>query len=119
MRAHFLTQEGFPAIAFPVTNSPGELLTALGVQSDDIVCISAVPPFSAGHARKIAKDIRESGSEARILAGLWGYSAPREGVETARLERLRKSLTGEIAASLQEAVNHVKAADDLAGLSAP
>lgn len=119
MCAHFLTQEGFPAIAFPVTNSPGELLTALGVQSDDIVCISAVPPFSAGHARKIAKDIRESGSEARILAGLWGYSAPREGVETARLERLRKSLTGEIAASLQEAVNHVKAADDLAGLSAP
>jgi methylmalonyl-CoA mutase cobalamin-binding subunit len=108
MCAHFLTQEGFPAIAFPLTDSPGQLVQALGVQADDVICISAVPPFAAGHARKLAKNIRESGSEASILAGLWGYMSTKETTSAARLERLRKSLSGEIAASLAEAVACVK-----------
>jgi predicted PurR-regulated permease PerM len=108
MCAHFLTQEGFPAIVFPVTDSPGQLIQALSVQDDDVVCISAVPPFSAGHARKIVKDIRESGSLVKMVAGLWGYSFSRETTGNARLERLRKSLSGEIAASLAEAVACVK-----------
>jgi predicted PurR-regulated permease PerM/methylmalonyl-CoA mutase cobalamin-binding subunit len=104
MCAHFLSQEGFPAIAFPVTDSPGQLIQALGIQADDVVCISAVPPFAAGHARKLVKNIRESGSQASILAGLWGYSLNKEATSGARLERLRKSLSGDIAASLAEAV---------------
>jgi predicted PurR-regulated permease PerM len=108
MCAHFLTQEGFPAIAFPVTDSPGQLIQALGVQADDVVCISAVPPFSAGHARTVAKNIRESGSEAMILAGLWGYSSGKEGPVAARASRLRKALSGEVASSLTEAVSWVK-----------
>jgi hypothetical protein len=91
-----------------VTESPGQLVQALGVQADDVVCISAVPPFAAGHARKLTKNIRESGSEATILAGLWGYTSSKETTSNARLERLRKSLSGDIAASLAEAVACVK-----------
>jgi predicted PurR-regulated permease PerM/methylmalonyl-CoA mutase cobalamin-binding subunit len=112
MCAHFLTQEGFPAIAFPVTDSPGQLAQALGVQHDDVLCISAVPPFAAGHARKLVKNIRESGSEASILTGLWGYSSNKEVTTNARLERLRKSLSGDIAASLAEAVACVKVVNE-------
>jgi len=110
MCSHFLTQEGFPSISFPVTESPGQLIQALGVQSEDIVCISAIPPFSAGHARKIVKDIRESGSDVAIIAGLWGSSASKEPTGGTRLTRLEKSLSGEIASSLCEAVELAKAA---------
>jgi len=114
MCAHFLTQEGFPAITFPVTDSPGQLLQALGVQAEDIVCISAVPPFSAGHARKLVKDIRESGSKVTIVAGLWGYSASKEGPGAVRLARLQKAMSGEIAASFGEALELAKAVGDKA-----
>jgi hypothetical protein len=86
------------------------LIQALGVQAEDIVCISAIPPFSAGHARKIVKDIRESGSDVAIIAGLWGSSASKEPTGGTRLTRLQKSLSGEIASSLCEAVELAKAA---------
>jgi predicted PurR-regulated permease PerM/methylmalonyl-CoA mutase cobalamin-binding subunit len=108
MCAHFLTQEGFPTISFPVTESPGQLIKALGAQSDDVVCISAVPPFSGGHARKVAKDVRENGVESVIIAGLWGYSASVEGGSSARLGRLQKSLSATVVASLEEAVAQAK-----------
>ncbi|MES1260940.1 MAG: hypothetical protein ABUS49_04320, partial [Acidobacteriota bacterium] len=111
MCAHFLGQEGFPTIAFPVTESPGELIQSLGGQPDDVICISAVPPFSAGHARKVAKDIREHGAGSVIVAGLWGYTGVTEGGTSARLVRLQKSMTASIAATLVEVVEQVKAVD--------
>ena len=111
MWAHFLGQEGFPTIAFPVTESPGELIQSLGGQADDVICISAAPPFSASHARKAAKNIREHGVDCLIVAGLWGITGVSEGAPSARLARLQKSLTATIASTLAEAVEQVKAAD--------
>src|SRR5665213_915049 len=84
MCAHFLTQQGFPAITFPVSDAPGELIRNLGGCPDDVVCISAVPPFAAGNARKVAKSIREYANSPRLIAGLWTYSTS----SAARTERL-------------------------------
>ncbi len=109
MCAHFLTQEGFPAIAFPVTDLPGEMVSSLGCQSDDVVCISAVPPFAAGNARKVAKTLAGEGAPA-IIAGLWSYEKPGE----VRMQRLAKSLSGSVATSLAEAVAQVRAIDEKA-----
>jgi predicted PurR-regulated permease PerM len=100
MCAHFLTQQGFPAITFPVSDSPGELIHNLGGGPDDVVCISAIPPFSAGNAKKVAKSILEHPNPPRMIAGLWTYSASG----TARPERLRKALSASVATSLAEAV---------------
>jgi predicted PurR-regulated permease PerM len=107
MCAHFLTQEGFPAIAFPVTDSPAELIANLGCQSDDVVCISAVPPFAAGNARKVAKSIGAGAGAPVIVAGLWTYSVTSEG----QRDRLAKTLAARIATSLADAVAKVRAAD--------
>ena len=107
MCAHFLNQEKFPAIAFPVTDSPGQLMKTLAVQPEDVVCISAVPPFAAGNARKVARDIRENDCNPLIVAGLWTYSAASQ----ARMERLRKSLSVIVATSLAEAVAQVREID--------
>ncbi len=108
MCAHFLNEEGFPAIAFPVTESPGVLMKSLAVQAEDVVCISAVPPFSASNARKVSRDIRQSGAHARIIAGLWTYSSS----SSARMERLTKSLSAVVATSLAEAVAQVRAIEE-------
>jgi methylmalonyl-CoA mutase cobalamin-binding subunit len=107
MCAHFLSREGFAAIAFPVTDSPGELISNLGCQPDDVVCISAVPPFAAGNARKVAKSIRATEKTAVIVAGLWTANISSD----ARVERLTKSLTAVVATTLAEAVAKVRAAD--------
>ena len=108
MCAYFLTLEGFPAIAFPVTDSPGELIASVGCQSDDVVCISAVPPFAAGNARKVAKSIGGEASSPALIAGLWSYERPSE----ARMQRLTKSLSASVATSLAEAVEQVRAVDE-------
>ncbi len=105
--AHFLTQDGFPAISFPVTDSPGHLMKTLGVKPDDVVCISAVPPFAAANARKVAKDIRESGVAPTIIAGLWTYDSS----DSARMERLTKSLRVIVVTSLAEAIAQVETAE--------
>jgi predicted PurR-regulated permease PerM len=107
MCAHFLTQKGFPAITFPVSDSPGELLRNLGGGPDDVVCISAVPPFSAGNAKKVAKSIQEHGNPPHLIAGLWTYNTS----SAARMERLRKAVAGSVATTLAEAVAQVQEID--------
>jgi methylmalonyl-CoA mutase cobalamin-binding subunit len=107
MCAHFLTQEGFPAIAFPVTDSPAELISSLGCQAEDVVCISAVPPFAVGNARKVAKEIQATASAPLVLAGLWTYTISSE----ARLQRLTKSMSATVTTSLSAAVERVREAD--------
>jgi hypothetical protein len=110
MCAHFLTQQGFPAIAFPVTDSPGELVSSLGCQADDVVLISAVPPFAAGNARKVARSIGGEEGAPAMIAALWTSEKPNE----ARMQRLRKSLSASVAVSLAEAVEQVQAVDQKA-----
>jgi predicted PurR-regulated permease PerM len=107
MVAHFLTQEGFPAIAFPLTDDPAELISNLGCQPEDVVCISAVPPFAAGNAGKVAKSISASDAPPHIVAGLWTYTASSD----ARLQRLTKSLSATVCTSLTAAVNQVRQTD--------
>ena len=107
MCAHFLLQEGFPAIPFHVTESPGELLASVGCQSDDVVCISAVPPFAEGNVRTVAKSIGGDPDSPTLIAGLWSYERPSE----ARMQRLAKSFSASVATSLVEAVAQVRAVD--------
>jgi predicted PurR-regulated permease PerM len=110
MCAYFLTQEGFPAITFPVTDSPGELIASVGCRPGDVVCISAVPPFAAGNARKVAKSIGEEANSPTVIAGLWSH----ENLSDARMQRLAKSLSASVATSLTEAVAQVRAVDERA-----
>jgi predicted PurR-regulated permease PerM len=107
MCAHFLAREGFPAITFPVSDSPGELIQNLGGGLGDVVCISAVPPFSVGNARKVSRSILEHGSGPRIIAGMWTHDAS----SPAHLERLTKALNATVVSSLAQAVAEIRAID--------
>lgn len=107
MFAYFLTQEGFPAITFPVTDSPAEMIASVKCRSSDVVCISAVPPFAAGNARTIAKTIGGEENSPTLIAGLWNFERASE----ARMQRLAKSLSASVATTLAEAVAQVRAVD--------
>ncbi|MGD0737061.1 MAG: AI-2E family transporter [Terracidiphilus sp.] len=115
MCAYFLTQEGFPAIPFHVTDSPGELIASVGCQSDDVVCISAVPPFAEGNVRKVARSIRGEANSPTLIAGLWSFERPSED----RMQRLAKSFSAPVATTLAEAVAQVRAIDARAAAERP
>ena len=82
-------------------------MASVGCQPEDVVCISAVPPFAAGNARKIARSIEEEANSPTLIAGLWSFERPSE----ARMQRLAKSLSASVATSLAEAVAQVRAVD--------
>jgi hypothetical protein len=83
------------------------MIASVGCQSDDVVCISAVPPFAAGNARKVAKSIEGEANSPTLIAGLWSY----ERLSEARMQRLVKSLSASVATSQAEAVAQVRAVD--------
>ncbi len=107
MCAYFLTQEGFPTITFPVTDSPAELVASVACRPTDVVLISAVPPFAAGNARKIAKSIAEETNSPNLIVGLWNLDRASE----ARMQTLAKSLSASVASTLAEAVAQIRAID--------
>jgi predicted PurR-regulated permease PerM len=115
MCAHFLSRQGFPAITFPVSESPGELIRNLGGGPGDVVFISAVPPFSAGNAKRVAKSVLEHSLGTRIIAGMWTYNAS----SAARMERLRKTLSASVVTTLAEAVAMVQGIEETAVMDGP
>src|SRR5208337_136026 len=60
MLAQLLEQAGHAALALPIAlASPAALLALLETRQDDIVCISALPPYAFPPARTMCKLIRE------------------------------------------------------------
>lgn len=57
----------------------GEVVRWIGETDPDLVCISAVPPSTANHARYLCSKIRADFPEVRILIGFWSpESVPAE-----------------------------------------
>jgi predicted PurR-regulated permease PerM len=94
--AQVLTQKGWPAIAFPITESPGDLMLALGANQEDVICVSSVPPFAAGNARKMVRGLKEKGIESELLVGLWGH----EFAAANQKDRMAKSVGAAVATSI-------------------
>ncbi len=65
------------------------------------VCVSALPPFAAGHARSVCKQLRKRFPQLRIIVGLWGFPG---GVAKAQ-ERIGVTSADKIGTSLVEVVS--------------
>jgi hypothetical protein len=39
----------------------------------DVVCVSALPPFAAGQAKSLCKQLRQKYPKVKIVLGLWEY----------------------------------------------
>jgi len=102
MMAHFASQEGYPAITLPAVESVADLLSTLAIGSQDVVCISSVPPFAGAHARAVAKQLR-GGQEATLIVGLWTLS-PGEN----QALRLKQAFSAAVVTSLADALAQIR-----------
>ncbi|MGC2790831.1 MAG: AI-2E family transporter, partial [Candidatus Sulfotelmatobacter sp.] len=74
MLAQLLERAGHGVLSLPVSSPVEEILTNLLPEPQDVVCISAVPPFAFAQARTLCQRIRIQLPQIRILAGIWGFS---------------------------------------------
>ncbi len=113
MLAQLAEREGFPALAFPFTDSPVDLLENLTPQTGDVICVSSVPPLAVTHARTLSDEVRRAFPEVTLLVGLWGYP----GANSKTLERLQQSTDSVVVTTLAGALVQVRAAAAKAAVS--
>jgi predicted PurR-regulated permease PerM len=108
MLSQILEQKGFPALSFPIAGtSPKEWLDWLALIEagrNDVVCISALPPYAFAPARAMCRQIRERFPKLKVVVCVWGFS----GDTHKALARFERSQPDRLSTSLAEAVLHIQ-----------
>jgi len=86
MLAQLLEQKGYVALSFPHGTPPLAMLALADPGKDDVICISALPPYAFASARTICKQIRGRFPKIKLVAGVWGFKGDTEKAR-ARFER--------------------------------
>jgi predicted PurR-regulated permease PerM len=101
--AQLLEREGYAVISLPVGSSTE--LDVLQPSVDDLICVSALPPFAFSAAAKLCAQLRSRYPEPKIMAGIWGFPAGRESM----LQRLEKSSRMIVATTFAQALEQTTA----------
>lgn len=103
MLAQLLERAGHGVISLPKESSLEEILSHLPPEPQDVICISALPPFAFAQAASLCQRVRLHLPEIKILAGMWGFSG-----ELARTEqRFGSARPDAIVSSLAQAVEQI------------
>lgn len=107
MLAQMLEQAGHSALSIAAHTSPADVLALIERRQDDVVCISALPPYTFPAARAMCKLIRERFPKLRVVIGVWGFSGDTEKAK-ARFERTQPE---ELFTSLTQAIEQIQQQD--------
>jgi hypothetical protein len=106
MLAQLLEQAGHSALSLPVVHaSPADLLALIERRQDDVICISALPPYAFPPARTMCKLIRERFPKIQLVVGIWGFSGDAEKAK-ARFERTQPD---RLLSNMAEAIEQIQA----------
>jgi hypothetical protein len=86
MLAQLLEQKAYVVLSFLHGTSPLEMLALVDPDRDDVICISALPPYAFAPARMICKQMRGRFPGIKLVAGIWGFKGDTEKAK-ARFER--------------------------------
>jgi predicted PurR-regulated permease PerM len=103
MLSQLLERAGHGVLSLPVGSPFEEILTTLLPEAQDVVCISALPPFAFAQARTLCQRIRIHLPQIRILAGIWGFSGDLDKAK----ERFGSTRPDGVVASLAQAVEQI------------
>jgi predicted PurR-regulated permease PerM len=83
----------------------GEMLTRVAEDPDGIVCVSALPPFAATHARYLCKRLRPRFPKLKITVGLWttngGAKKAQERLTATGIDRFVTTLADGVEQAVQ------------------
>ncbi|HEV3303324.1 MAG TPA: AI-2E family transporter, partial [Planctomycetaceae bacterium] len=71
MLAQLLAEKGCVVEAVSVTALASEMVDLVEERKADVVCISAMPPTAAAHARYLCKRLQGRFPDAHLIVGLW------------------------------------------------
>ncbi len=101
MLAQLLERAGYVALGFSLFPSPVSVLEQFSSgDSTDIICICALPPLAAMHARSLGKELRTRFPELTIVVCLWATT-------DAQIERTEKLVGEKVVTTLAAAIEHV------------
>lgn len=86
MLSQILEQDGRAALSCPLGASRLEMLTMLQPDQEDVICISALPPYAFSPARMLCKQIRGRYPKVKLVVGVWGFKGDTEKAKV-RFER--------------------------------
>jgi len=78
MLAQLLERDGHGVLSLPVGSPFEEIVENLPLEPQDVICISALPPFAFAQAASLCQRVRLHLPEVKILAGIWGVSGDLE-----------------------------------------
>jgi predicted PurR-regulated permease PerM len=78
MLSQLLELGGCVALSFPVDPDLLELVLVLEPSADDVICISALPPFAFSHAKTLSRQLRARCPRTKIVVGVWGFTGEIE-----------------------------------------
>jgi predicted PurR-regulated permease PerM len=102
MVSKLLQRAGQKAWAVPI-GSVSTMLDRVEQLKANIVCVSALPPFAAGQARSLCRQLRQRLPNVHIILGLWDFPG---GVAKAQ-ERVGVGCTDMVGTSLRQIVSLV------------
>ena len=105
MLAQLLERAGHGVLSLPVGSQLEEILQNLPPEPQDVICISALPPFAFAQAASLCARIRLHLPEVKILAGVWGFSGDLNKAQ----QRFGSANPDVLVASLAQAVEQISA----------
>ncbi|MEX2169089.1 MAG: AI-2E family transporter [Pirellulales bacterium] len=117
MLAQLLALRGFDAEVLSTKSLASEAVQEVRDHQASVVCVSALPPFAATHARYITKRLRPHFPDLRIVVGLWQTNAHSKKAEerllAAGVDRFVTALADAVEYMVQIAASaHVREADN-------
>ena len=103
MLAQLLALRGFDAEVLSTKSLASEAVQEVRDHQASVVCVSALPPFAATHARYITKRLRPHFPDLRIVVGLWQTNAHSKKAE----ERLLAAGVDRFVTALADAVEYM------------
>jgi predicted PurR-regulated permease PerM len=101
MLAQLVEQTGRVCITFPAGRAPEQLDLKTG--PDEVLLISALPPFAFSYARGLFLKLRRRFPKANIAIGMWGFGGDLEKLR----DRFDRERPNRIVTSLEEALNQI------------
>ena len=104
MLAQLLEADGIPSIAFPLGAGTHETFVHLEPKFNDVICLSALPPFAFARARTVARALKLKYPETKLFVGVWGF----EGDVKKALDRFEQPRPDRLLISLADAIDYFK-----------
>lgn len=103
MLAQLLERNGHGVLSLPVGSPFEEVLTHLPPEPQDVICISALPPFAFSQCQVLCQRVRLQLPHIKILAGIWGFAGDLDKAK----ERFGGTPPDRVVSTLAQAVDQI------------